>query len=132
MPLLRWFLLIGVVVGLGLLQVAQRNAIFLQGYAVGERMVKAHRESTDVSWLKARLDSLSSPAHLSEAAEKHRLKLVAWSVLRQVPPAQSLVALKRNSADTEEGLGSLDGESAYSASSAAAEKTQVALSPSDD
>lgn len=78
--------LIGVMVGLGALQVTQRNAIVLRGYAVGERLDRIHGLEADVLWLKAHVVKLVSPARLSSVEEERRLKLVARSAL---PPAPS-------------------------------------------
>lgn len=132
MKLSRWFLLIGSVVGLGLFQVTLRNAIFMQGYAVGERVATAHRETTEVAWLEAKLVGLSSPGHLSDTAEKQKLKLVAWSVLEPPQAPQVLAALKSSYGDLDEQSESSASESVNSALSSGAVKTQVALSPSDD
>lgn len=73
--------LIGVVVGLGCLQVAQRNAIFLKGYAVGERMHRVHTRENEVAWLSTRVTGLASPMRLADIAKERRLTLVAWSRL---------------------------------------------------
>ena len=81
MPLSRWMALIGVLVGLGCLQVAQRNAIFLKSYAVGERTHLVHTQETQVAWLGTQVTGLASPMRLAEIAEGRRLKLVAWSRL---------------------------------------------------
>ena len=86
MRLSRWFTLIGGVVMLGLLQVAQRNAIVLQGYGVGERIVRAHRQETEVGWLQTHVAGLSSPQALAGVAESRRLKLVARSTLQAAVP----------------------------------------------
>ncbi len=81
MNLSRWMLAIGVLVGLGCLQVAQRNAVYLKGYAVGKRMQRVHEIERDVAWLKADVIGLESPSRLARVAEERRLKLVAWSTL---------------------------------------------------
>ena len=81
MRLTRWVLLIGMVVGLGCLQVAQRNAVFMKGYAVGERTHRLHTQQTDVSWLQVQVAGLSSPVHLSQVAKERQLKLVARATL---------------------------------------------------
>ena len=79
-------LLIGVIVGLGCLQVAQRNAIFLKGYAVGDRIDRVHTQETEVSWLGARVVGLGSPTRLSQLAQERHLKLVAWSMRLPAAP----------------------------------------------
>ncbi len=85
MRLAHWVTLIGLLVGLGCLQVAQRNALFLQGYAIGERMGRVHTTENDVAWLNMRVVGLASPTHLSQVAQERRLNLVAWSTLSPVP-----------------------------------------------
>ena len=85
MRLSHWAALIGVVVGLGCLQVAQRNAVVLKGYAVGERMARVHHDETDALWLNAQVVELASPTHLSQVARERRLKFVAWSTLSPAP-----------------------------------------------
>ena len=84
MRLTHWMALIGLVVGLGCLQVTQRNALVFKGYAVGERMGRVHRQEADVSWLNMRVVGLTSPTHLSQVAKERRLNLVARMTL---PPA---------------------------------------------
>lgn len=81
-------LLIAAMVGLGCLQVAQRNAVFLQALAVGERLRDLHAQENDVSWSNAHIIGLTSPLRLAQVAEERRLKLVAWL---RLPPAPLLV-----------------------------------------
>lgn len=81
MKLAHWLILIGLLVGIGCLQVAQRNALFFKGYAVGERMSRLHTQETEVAWLSAEVEGLTSPTHLAQVAQERRLKLVAWSPL---------------------------------------------------
>lgn len=81
MRLSHWIALLALTVGIGLLRVSQRNALMLQGYAVGERLQRVHAKETDVTWLTARVDGLASPTHLAQVAEERRLKLVARSTL---------------------------------------------------
>lgn len=99
MKLAHWFLLIGLLMVVGLLQVTQRNAVLLKGYALGDRVRQLHAQETQLSWLRAQVIGLSSPAHLAEVAQERRLKLVAWSTFSPgptraaVPGAGSLVHL---------------------------------------
>lgn len=79
MQVTRWMMAIGVVVGLGLLQVSQRHAVILKGYALGERLKRVHDQETQLLWLNARVIGLRSPVHLAQAAQDQRLKLVGWS-----------------------------------------------------
>ena len=81
MTLSRWMLLIAGMIGLGCLQVAQHNALFLQGYAVGARMKRVHAQETSVSWLQTQVAGLRSPMHLARVEQERRLQLVAWSAL---------------------------------------------------
>ena len=83
MRLSGWITLVAVMVGLGCLQVSQRNALFLKGYEVGERMSRVHAQDTDVSWLRARVGGLTSPTRLARVAQERRLQLVAWSTLER-------------------------------------------------
>lgn len=89
MRLSRWMLVIGIMVGLGCLQVAQRNAILLKSYGVGERMNRIHARQTELAWLQAHVTELSSPTHLAQMAQERRLKLVAWW---RLPPTPSMVS----------------------------------------
>ncbi len=77
----RWLAIIGMLVSIGMLKAVQRNALLLKGYALGDRVERAHQEETDVSWLEARVLHLTSPDHLSETAQARHLNLVAWSTL---------------------------------------------------
>jgi hypothetical protein len=81
MNLTRWMSTIGAIVLLGLLQVAQRNAIVLQSYGVGRRLAQAHKQETELGWLQTRVAGLSSPGALAAAQETRRLKFVARSTL---------------------------------------------------
>ena len=84
-----WMMLIAVVVGVGWLQVSQRNALFLKGYAVGERLQRVHVQETDLSWLHAKVVGLTSPTRLAEVAQHRQLNFVAWSRLAPLPPLMS-------------------------------------------
>ena len=86
MRLTHWLTLIGLVVGLGCLQVTQRNALVLTGYAVGERLTRVHRQEADVSWLNMQVVGLTSPAHLSRIAKERQLNLVARVTLPAEAP----------------------------------------------
>ena len=90
MRLSRWMLLIGGMVALGCLFVAQRTATFLKGYAVGERMHRVHAQENETSWLQAHVVELASPTHLAEVVEERDLKLVGWV---RLPPTPLLVGM---------------------------------------
>ena len=81
MNLRRWFLLVAVLVGVGCLQVAQRTAVLLNGYAVGARMERVHAQAADLAWLRNDVTSLTSPTRLARVARDRRLTFVAWSTL---------------------------------------------------
>ena len=85
MRLAQWFLLIGLLMIVGLLQVTQQTAILLEGYALGHRVRQLHAQETQLSWLHAQVIGLSSPAHLAEVAQERKLTLVAWSTFSPVP-----------------------------------------------
>ena len=87
MRLAHWMMLIGFVVGLGCLQVAQRNAIVLTGYSVGERVTRVHQQEADVSWLNMQVVGLTSPTHLAQIAKERRLNLVARVTLPAALPS---------------------------------------------
>ena len=93
MPLSRWTMLVALLVGLGCLQVSQHNALFMKGYAVGERMGRVHTQETDVSWLQARVIGLTSPSHLARVSQERQLKLVARSTLSPAPASADDAAL---------------------------------------
>lgn len=90
MRLSRWMLLIGILVGVGCLQVAQHNALFLRSYAVGERIRRVQAQENETSWLQAQVIGLSSPTHLAKVGADRQLKLVAWL---RFPVGPSLVGV---------------------------------------
>ena len=92
MRLGSWTVLIGLLVGLGCLEVTARNAIVLKGYALGERSDQLHDEETDLAWLRANVESLRSPARLAAIAQERQLKLVARATLSSVGRSSSLAA----------------------------------------
>lgn len=112
MRLRPWFLLIGVIVGLGCLQVAQRNAVLMKGYAVGERTRHLHTQQTDVSWLNVQVTGLASPVHLAQVAQERQLKLVAWSTLSSDRVTAADVMPGREPAKGQTLMAALDRESA--------------------
>lgn len=99
MRLSRWFAAIVVMTGLGLLQVALRNGLILQSYAVGERTAKLHTHETETEWLSARVLGLTSPTHLAQVAQARRLNLVAWNTLSTASPQPTLLAQADGSPD---------------------------------
>ncbi|MBI2495437.1 MAG: hypothetical protein HYW10_02570 [Candidatus Omnitrophica bacterium] len=88
-------------VGLGCLQVAQRNAVFLQAFAVGERLRDLHAQENDVSWSNARIIGLTSPLRLAQIAEERRLKLVAWLRLPPAPGGVGVASVRSGTVSRE-------------------------------
>lgn len=88
MPLSRWMVVIGLVMGLGCLRVTQHHAVVFKAYAVGAQTSRLHEQHNEVDWLNARIVALASPAHLGEVVEQRHLKLIARSTLpsRAGPP----------------------------------------------
>ncbi len=85
MRLSRWLILVAAMVVFGGLKVMQHNALFLKGYAVGERLQRLRTMEHDVTWINAHVVGLSSPHRLFAVMEQRELKLVAWSPL--IPPS---------------------------------------------
>jgi len=77
--------LLGTVVGLGCLQVAQRTTIVMKGYALGERAHRVHTQQTQMLLKTVEVAALSSPLHLSNVVRERRMNLVAWAALREEP-----------------------------------------------
>lgn len=98
MTLTRWFALIGLVIGLGCLQVAERNAVILRGYAVGERLHRLHQKETATLLTKERVTGLSSPAALVRVAGERQLKFVAWATLPAASERRQAVAAETSKA----------------------------------
>lgn len=85
----RWLLVIAGVTGFGCLQVAQRTAIVLKGYALSERMDRIHTQQTTMALERMDVEGLSSPAHLAQVARDQRMNFVAWSALAEGPVSGS-------------------------------------------
>ena len=85
MRMRRWCGLIAGMVILGCLQVAQRNALYFQGYAVGEQLQQLHTQETSLAWMQTHVVGLVSPTRLARVAQERRLNLVAWSALDRGP-----------------------------------------------
>ncbi len=81
LSLRQWLLMIAGVTVVGCLLVGQRNALVMQGYAVGAQVKQLHTHATDVAWLEADVTRLASPMHLARAVQQHHLTLVARSTL---------------------------------------------------
>jgi hypothetical protein len=75
----HWFALIGLITAVGMAQVAQRTAIYLKGYEIGEQLAKMHELNNDTRWLETEVTGLKAPGHLAHVMKSRRLELVAWS-----------------------------------------------------
>lgn len=124
MKLNRWLAALAILIGIAMLQVAQRNAVYLKGYSLGERIKQAHKDQTEVAWLETKVLKLTSPDNLSEAAQERNLKLVAWSML--TPEQISLLA------DDAPAQASVAGDIAASRVPAADSAVQVQLADGHD
>lgn len=103
MRLSRWLGLVGVLVAVGCLQVAQRTAILLQGYRVGTQVSQLHAQGADVSWLSAQVAELSSPSHLAEVVHERGMTFVAWSTVdAKTPQGNGLVRVAVAQDDTSD------------------------------
>ncbi len=85
MTLSRWLKALGVAVLLSCARVAQQQALYLKGYAVGERVHRLHEETTAVAWLEADVNGLAAPATLAKTERDRQLKLVARRELSPRP-----------------------------------------------
>jgi hypothetical protein len=90
MRLSHWFMLVGLLVGVGCLKVAQRTAILRSGYAVAQGEERVHAAEGDLRWTQATVIRLSGPARLSRAAQERHPEMVAWSHLPLQPPKGAL------------------------------------------
>lgn len=90
----RWFILIGIVMGLGFAKVSQQSAIWLAALELGRQYEKLHALENDTQRLATQVTSLESPAHLlSVMNEQGRGRLVAWSALPPTVQAGQLAQL---------------------------------------
>ncbi len=88
----RWLVCIGVLLGFGMLKVAQQTAIWKQAYNVGTQHTALHALEQDTQWLQRDVLAQVSPAELSRATEQRQLKLVAWSAITPPSPKSKLLA----------------------------------------
>lgn len=85
MTLSRWLRVLGAVVVIACARVAQHQALYDRGYAVGERVERLHVQGTEVAWLQADVNGLAAPAQLAKASRDRHLKLVARRELAPRP-----------------------------------------------
>lgn len=93
MSLTRWLLAVSLVMGLGILRVAQHTTVLFQAYAVGERLQQVHSRERDIAWLRNGVLELSSPSRLASLAKERKMTLVAWSTF--APPAGPRTAARQ-------------------------------------
>jgi len=91
-------LMIGLLAGLGAVQVSQQTAIRLKAYALGRLEERCHQLENEALWLKAKVVALQSPTNLTSVMKSRQLDFVAWSTLPTASPKKvgapvSLVAL---------------------------------------
>ena len=78
-------IVLGLTVGIGMLVTAQRIAVEMEGYVVGQRMRQVHEQEVALNWLDQQVTGSSSPVSLARQEESRRLNLVAWSSLQDLP-----------------------------------------------
>ena len=89
MSLSRWLIVLGLAVGIGMLITAQRIAVFMEGYVVGERMHQVHEEEVALGWVNHQVTGASSPVNLARDAQSRHLNLVASSSLQDLSLQQA-------------------------------------------
>ena len=77
--------LLGCAVGIGMLMTAQRMAVFMEGYLVGQRMRQAHEQEVALGWIDNTVTGSSSPTALARQERDRQWNFVAWSSLDDVP-----------------------------------------------
>lgn len=92
MPLARGLVMVAVLVALGCLQVAQRNALLVKGYRVGSLTAQVHAQETQLALRRAEVAGMASPQALARAAAQRHLKLVAWETVDHQPPGLRVAA----------------------------------------
>ena len=77
----RWLALIGLLVAIGMLKVAQETSLALDAYRTGRDYTKLHDLETDTRWLETKVVALQSPIALASTMKERHVQLVAWSRL---------------------------------------------------
>ena len=72
-----WLVALGLLLCVGFLQVFQRTAVIMKGYAVGSDIKYIHEHTTQVAWLESEVHEMHSPAHLAAFAKR----TAAWAWL---------------------------------------------------
>ncbi|MBI2885524.1 MAG: hypothetical protein HYY15_05070 [Candidatus Omnitrophica bacterium] len=83
----RWLFVLGILVAVGMLRVAQQTAVWRAAYRVGADVQRLHALENETAWLHADVLSLHSPTRLAGMMRNRRDqdKLVAWSELPNAP-----------------------------------------------
>ncbi len=86
-PMRPWLIGVAVLVGVGMLRVAQQTAMWQAAYRVGAEAERLHALENDTAWLRTEVLSLHSPSRLAGVmhARRDSDKLVAWSELPKGP-----------------------------------------------
>ena len=77
----RWLSLVGLVVAIGMMKVAQETSLALDAYRTGRAYAKLHDAETDARWLETKVVALQSPIALASTMKERHVQLVAWSRL---------------------------------------------------
>lgn len=88
MRLKTWFIALAILVSVGCLKVWQKNSMFMQGYAVGERIERMRYQQRELAWLKSDVLQASSPSRLAKVARERDWDLVAWSTIEDAEPGR--------------------------------------------
>jgi hypothetical protein len=75
--------------GLGMILVAQRNAVLRSSYCVGEGIRQVHAQQMQLAWQQTRVIGLSAPAGLSDVQQQRGLRFIARSTLRPARESES-------------------------------------------
>lgn len=98
-PSTRWLMGIALLVGVGCLQVAQRNALLLKGYRVGSLVARLHAQETQLALWHTEVMGMASPGALARVAKERNLKLVAWVTVDGQPALVRVAAAGREHED---------------------------------
>ena len=93
MRMMRWFLLIGLLAGVGVARVTQQTAMDLKGYRIGQQTAEVHKLANDMRRLTAEVIALRSPSHLGQVMTDH--DLVARSEVSSAPGVTQLAHARR-------------------------------------
>jgi len=101
MNLRRGLLLIGVMLGVGMVRVAQQTSLTLAAYRLAEAQERCQDLENETTWMRSRVVALESPIHLAREMTERKLELVAWEEWRPVSAMTQVAgALDAANADT--------------------------------